>query len=113
MGPHRLLSYFVLGFLILLVAAFAYRIRRRGVVLRGLLADKLENTTDGRRITPERVLLLAVAVALSGWYLGEVVLSGGATVPGVNVVWLAVFGASCAIYAVMKAVRTFGIKSSK
>jgi hypothetical protein len=72
--------------------------------LRGLLASKV----DAARVTPERVQLLVLTLAVSGWYLAKVVAGHGEAVPGLGTGWLWAYAASCSVYAAGKALRGSG-----
>ncbi len=102
MDPIFLLQLELHGFLILLAAILAFKILTRRIRLSGLLARK----QDGGQISPERLQLLLVTMAMGAKYLSSVLHASNGAMPDVSPDWLYVVGGSSGIYASVKAITT-------
>ena len=91
-----------LGFVLPLAALVAFRMLTGQINLRGLLRRK----DDKSKVSPERIQLLLVTLALSGRYLSEALQSNGNSLPDVQPQMLYAFGASSTLYASVKAWTT-------
>jgi len=76
----------------------------RQIAAEHLAPNKRSETFRG---SPEGWLLLAVVLVLASRYLGE--LAGPHSMPGIETGWLVGYGACCAVYLAIKAVRVFRI----
>jgi hypothetical protein len=95
----RILNFEILGFLFALVATLAWQMLIGRINLKGLLRRK-----DGSaQLSPERILLLLVALAVCAMYLAEEVHSISGNMPDVTNNWLYLFGGCSGIYLARKA----------
>jgi len=94
------------AFLAVLAAMLAYHMLTRRINLSRLLARK-----DGSNgISPERLQLLLMTLALAAQYVRDAVHATNGALPNVSPKWLAVFGGSSGIYASVKAFTTWKSK---
>ena len=102
MSVELILRWEGLGFVLPLAAMLAFRMLTGQISLRGLLRRK----DDQSKVSPERIQLLLVTLALSGSYLGDALRSSGNSLPDVSPQMLYAFGASSTLYASVKAWTT-------
>ncbi len=77
------------------------------VAVAALLGWQVRHAWRGQRLKPEEWVLLVGAVATCGAHAMTLVRVGGAEMPGVSRIWVVGFGACCAVYVGMKAVRAW------
>ena len=94
-----------LAWLVALAILVAIGLLRRTINSSGLLSERL-GAAKGK-LSPTRIQLLLVTLVVAAVYLGRVVSASGRTLPAISSGWLALFGASNAIYLAVKAVRTW------
>jgi len=108
MSVPQILRWEVSGFLALLVLLLAYQMATGKIHIRGLFGDE----TSGDKVSPERVLLFAVTLAMAAIYVVLFLLGGDGALPHLGAGWITIFGAGCGTYAAVKAFKMLGSKRS-
>lgn len=98
----RTLNYEIFGFLFALIVTFAWQILLGRISLKALLRRK-----DAlAQLSPERIQLLLVVIAICGVYLTQAIYQINGRMPDLTNNWLYLFGASSTVYLVRKAWTT-------
>lgn len=105
MEPIRILRWEGLVFVLALSALMVWRMLTREISLSGLLGDGTGDGTGHGQVSPERVQLLVMTIAVSFKVLGSALHGSGSSLPEVSPLTLGMFGASSGVYAAVKALK--------
>jgi hypothetical protein len=83
-------------FVFALIAIITVRLLDGRINTTGMLSAR--TARDGLRLSPERIQLLLVTLALAAQYVSEVIAGGRLTMPAVPHAWIAVLSGSHGIY---------------